>query len=152
MCVLRSEPGFSLCRATTVITSLKQDSRTMFANVHSQKKPLIHFDIICDPFPGRFTGASSFVYGKQKFAKYSGSAPLHVCFRNDVLQLFISLCAFQSPPQETETALRDTHVDSGSEITAYERQILKVKDKKKNAQQIKTDVWEVPEEGCYFFK
>lgn len=61
----------------------------MFANIHSCKKLLIHFDIICDPFPGRFTGASSFVYGKQKFAKYSESASLNICFRNDVLKLFI---------------------------------------------------------------
>lgn len=91
MCVLQSELGFSLCRTPTVITSLKQDSRTMFANIHSHKKLLIHFDIICDLFPGGFIGASSFVYGKQKFAKYSGSASLNICFRNDVLKLFIHL-------------------------------------------------------------
>lgn len=79
----------------------------MFANIHSRKKPLIHFDIICDPFPGRFIEASSFVCGKQKFAKYSGSAPLDVCFRNDVHKLFIYLSAFQSPIQKAE--LHDAH-------------------------------------------
>lgn len=136
MCVLQSEPGFSLCRAATVITSLKQDSRTMFANIHSHKKPLIHFDITCDPFSGRFIGASSFVYGKQKFAKYSGSASLNVCLRNDVLELFIYLYAIQSSTQGRETALHDVHIDSGGEITTCEWQILKVKDKK-SAQQIK---------------
>lgn len=95
MCVLQSELGFSLRRAATVIMSLKQDRRTLFANIHSHKKPLIRFDIICDHFPGRFIGASSFVYGKQKFSNCSGSASLKVCFRNDGLQLFIYLCVTQ---------------------------------------------------------
>lgn len=69
----------------------------MFVNAHSHKRPLIHFDIICDPFPGKFIGASSFVYGKQKFAKYSGSVSLMVCFRNYVLKLFIYHYAFSHP-------------------------------------------------------
>lgn len=83
----------------------------MFENIHSHKKLLIHFDIIGDLFPGRFIGASSFVYGKQKFAKYSGSVSLNVCFRNDVLKLIIYLYAFRSSTLETETTLHNTHID-----------------------------------------
>lgn len=93
----------------------------MFANIHSHKKLLIHFDIICDPFPGRFIWARSLVYGKQKFAKYSGSASLNICFRNDVLKLFIYFYASQLSTQEREMVPYNTHIDTGSEIMAYKQ-------------------------------
>jgi len=121
----------------------------MFANIHSHKKPLIHIDIICDPFPGRFIGASSFVYGKQKFAKCCGSASLNICFRSDILKLFIYLYAFQSSTQETETAPHDTHVNSGSENLAYKRQILQVKDQEKHNRS-KQMYGEFPKRGATF--
>lgn len=127
MCVLERRLGFSLSRAPTVITTLKQDSRTMFANIRSHKKLLIHFDIIFDPFPGRFIGESSFVYVKQKFAKYSGSACLNVCFRNDICLNFSFISTPFSQPHRNEKQYCVIH--TSSQAVTCKRQIPKVKDK-----------------------